>query len=309
VADDPPEWRHETARVNGIDLHYVIVDPDPETVDHPTGAAPLVVLLHGFPEFWYSWRHQLSPFAAAGYRVVAPDMRGYNRSSQPRGIDSYRPSELVADVRDLVGSLKAEQATLVGHDWGGIVAWETAIRDPDLVRQLATLNAPHPGAYRKAVRGSPEQLLRSWYAAAFQVPWVPERLLEAGEYRFLEELPRWSVRTDAFTDEDLRRYREAMARTGSLSGSLNYYRAFARELLGNTLRSVLPGRVDRDGTVDVPTLVIRGQRDPALSEELLDGLDRWVPDLQVERVPEAGHWPHIETPDRVTRRLVEFFEN
>ena len=125
---DPGRWRHEAARINGVDLHYVTVPPDPDAVDHPTGAAPLVVLLHGFPSFWYAWRGQLDALADAGYRVVAPDMRGYNRSSAPPGVDSYRPGELVGDVRGLIEHRGAPQATVVGHDWGWLVAWETAIR-------------------------------------------------------------------------------------------------------------------------------------------------------------------------------------
>jgi len=301
--DDPEEWRHGTARVNGIELHYVSVEPDPGAVENPTGAAPLVVLLHGFPEFWYAWRHQLTPLAEAGYRVVAPDMRGYNRSFRPRGVDSYRTDELVADVRGLVGSLKADRAALVGHDWGGVVAWETAIREPELVGQLAVLNAPHPERYREAVRDSPRQLVRSWYAAAFQVPWLPERLLEAGEYRLLGGL---LDSRNAVTDGERRRYREAMARTGSLSGPLNYYRAFAREAAGRELRSLL-GR-GRDGSVEVPTLVVWGENDAALGVELLGGLDRWVPDLRVRRLPDAGHRVQTDAPDRVTAELLSFLQ-
>jgi pimeloyl-ACP methyl ester carboxylesterase len=176
--DDPDEWRHETGRINGIDMHYVTVDPDPEAVDHPTGAAPLVVLLHGFPEYWYAWRHQLTPLAEAGYRVVAPDLRGYNRSSQPEGVDSYRMAELVGDVRGLIEHWKAPDATVVGHDWGGMIGWELAIREPELVRQLVICNAPHPGLFQETLLRSPEQLLRSSYAGAFQLPGLFHLLAE-----------------------------------------------------------------------------------------------------------------------------------
>jgi pimeloyl-ACP methyl ester carboxylesterase len=304
--DDPAGWRHETARVDGVDLHYVTVDPDPAAVDHPTGDPPLVVLLHGFPEFWYAWRHQLDPLARAGYRVVAPDLRGYNRSSRPTGVDSYRPERLVADVRGLVEGLGYGRAAVVGHDWGGAVAWETAIREPDLVSRLVVLNAPHPEAYRRTLLRSPEQLLKSWYVFLFQVPWLPERLLEADDYRVVGELLTDTVRPDAFSESDVRRYKDAMARSGSVSGAINYYRAIARESAARQVRSLLPGAETRDATVRVPTLVVWGEQDPALSTDLLDGLDRWVPDLRIEVLPAASHWVQADQPDRVTDLLVDF---
>jgi len=300
--DDPPQWRHESAHVNGVTLHYVTVDPDPDAVAHPTGAAPVVVLLHGFPECWYAWRHQLDPLAAAGYRVVAPDMRGYNRSSAPRGIASYRPAELVADVRGLVESRGAPQAALVGHDWGGLVAWETAIRAPELVSQLAVINAPHPDLYRRRLR-SPAQLLRSWYVFAFQLPWVPERVLAADGFRLVGESLELTAGPDVFEPETVERYREAMARSGSPAGPLNYYRAMARESLELELRSLFSGRTERP--VDVPTLVCWGDRDPVLGLDLLDGLDALAPDLRVRQF-DAGHWPHVEQPVRVTDELLAF---
>ncbi|MEF8812417.1 MAG: alpha/beta hydrolase [Halovenus sp.] len=306
--DDPDEWRHETARVNGVDLHYVTVEPPANAVDNPTGTPPVAVLLHGFPEHWYAWRHQLSPLAAAGHRVVAPDMRGYNRSSAPDSVDSYGMADLVGDVRGLVGHLKAPAVDLVGHDWGGLVAWETAIREPELVRRLAVLNAPHPAVYRRALRRSPDQLLRSWYVFLVQVPWLPERLLAAGEFRAVASMLGDTVDPDAFTPAEIRRYREAMARTESVSGPLNYYRAIARDTLRADLRALLPGGSRRDETVDAPTLVVWGEQDRALSVDLLGGLDRWVPDLTVRRLPAASHWVQADAPERVTDELRAFLE-
>lgn len=303
--DDPTSWDHETARVNGVSLHYVTVAPNSDAVDNPTGVAPLVVLLHGFPEFWYSWRHQLDAIAAAGYRVVAPDMRGYNRSSAPAGVDSYRPAELVADVRGLIEHRGAPQATVVGHDWGGLVGWELAIRDPDVVRQLVVLNSPHPDLFRQRLLRSPEQLLRSWYVFATQLPWLPERLLAADDFGLLTSAFEETTVPDAFTDADIERYREAMARSESLSGPLHYYRAMARETLTRELRALVGGS-RRDGTVEVPTLVLWGEQDPALGVELLDGLDEWVPSLTVRRYPEASHWVQAERPADVTEQLLAF---
>jgi len=305
---DPEGWRHETARVNGIELHYVTVDPDPGAVDHPTGAAPLVVLLHGFPEHWYAWHHQLDPLAAAGYRVVAPDLRGYNRSDQPRGVERYRPAELVADIRDLIGHFGAPTATLVGHDWGGLIGWECAIREPDLLRQLVVLNAPHPDRYREHLWRSPEQLFRSWYVFAAQLPWVPERLLWAERNRLIDSIGSGAVVPDAVTAETKQRYRAAIERAGSLAGPINYYRAMARETVELSARSLLPSHSGRDGTVSVPTLVCWGIDDFALDPALLDGLDGRVPDCRIRRLHETGHWPQLERPERVTEELLEFLE-
>jgi pimeloyl-ACP methyl ester carboxylesterase len=306
--DDPDHWRHETARVNGVDIHYVTVDTNPDAVDHPTGDAPLVVLLHGFPGFWYGWRHQLDALADAGYKVVAPDMRGYNRSSQPEGVDSYVMDELVADVRGLVEHLGYAQAAVVGHDWGGGVAWETALREPDLVRKLVVLNAPHPEVFKRAIRRSPRQLLKSSYVFFFQVPWVPERVLEANDHRVVGQMLTDAATPAAFTDADIRRYKDAMARSGSMTGPLNYYRASTRQAAGEQLRSLLGGSAPRQATVDVPTLVIWGEDDVALSVDLLDDLDEWVTDLRIERLPDASHWVQADDPTRVNDLLVDFLE-
>ncbi len=304
--DDPQHWRHETARVNGVDLHYVTVDPDPAAVDHPTGNAPLVVLLHGFPEFWYAWRHQLDALAGAGYRVVAPDLRGYNRSSQPDGVGSYAMPELVADVRGLVEQLGYAQTALVGHDWGGLVAWETAIREPDLVSQLAVLNAPHPAVFREKLLASPRQLLQSWYVFLFQVPWVPEWILQASDYRILDEVLTVTAAPDAFTDADIQRYKAAMTRSGSMTGPVNYYRAIARDTARSTLRSLFLGGDAPSERIDVPTLVIWGEEDAALGLELLEGVEERVADCRVERLPGASHWVQADEPRRVTELLEEF---
>jgi pimeloyl-ACP methyl ester carboxylesterase len=304
--DDSDHWHHETAHLGDVDLHYVTVDPDPEAVDHPTGDPRLVVLLHGFPEFWYAWRHQLDPLAEAGYHVVAPDLRGYNRSSKPTGVDSYGPEKLVGDVRGLIEHLGYAEAAVVGHDWGGAIAWEVAIREPDLVRQLVVMNAPHPAAFQRTLVRSPEQFLKSWYVFFFQLPWVPEQLLQADDYRVIEEMLTETAAPGAFSETDVQRYKDAMARSGSLSGPLNYYRAVVRENARRQIQSALPGTTTRDGTVEVPALVIWGEQDQALSTDLLDGLDRWVSDLRIERLPAASHWVQADDPEHVNELLLDF---
>ncbi|MFC4449905.1 alpha/beta fold hydrolase [Halorussus aquaticus] len=291
-------WAHEQAVVGDVRLHYVAAGDEDD---------PLVVLLHGFPEFWYSWRHQIPALADAGYRVVAPDMRGYNRSEKPHGVRSYRTAELVGDVVGLVEHFDRERARVVGHDWGGVVAWETAIRHPEAVSQLGVLNAPHPERYRRELRRNPEQWSRSSYVLYFQLPWLPERTLGARNCAGVAEMFRETAGPDTFSETDLRRYREAACRPGALTSALDYYRAFFRENLRREARRLVGGGPP-DRRVRAPTLLVWGERDPALGVELTEGLERWVPDLRVERLPEATHWVQNDNPDEVSDLLVEFFE-
>ncbi|WP_440006142.1 alpha/beta fold hydrolase [Halomicrococcus sp. SG-WS-1] len=289
-------WTHREASVDGIRLHYV------EAGDADD---PLVVLLHGFPEFWYSWRDQLPALADAGFHVVAPDMRGYNASEKPHGVSAYGMDELVGDVVGLLDHFGSDAAHVVGHDWGGVVAWEVAIRYPERVDRLGALNAPHPGRFREVVR-TPEQLRRSWYMFAFQVPWLPEALLGSRDCAAVPEMLRGSAANpDAFDERDLRRYREAACRPGALGATINYYRAAFRDEVRREVGALLGGRRESP-TVAVPTLLVWGERDPALGTELTEGLDRWVPDLRVERLPDASHWVQNDRPERVNELLTGF---
>lgn len=291
-------WTHEQAVVGDVRLHYVTAGDEND---------PLVILLHGFPEFWYSWRRQIPALADAGFRVVAPDMRGYNRSEKPRGVGSYRMDDLVGDVADLVEHFDREQAHVVGHDWGGGVAWETAIRRPGAVETLAVLNAPHLGRYREVLAQNTDQWRRSWYVLWFQVPWLPETLLGALDCAGVASLFRQTSKPDTFSDADLRRYREAACRPGALTAALNYYRALFRDSFREEVRALLGGeRPSR--RVEAPTLLVWGEQDPALGVELTEGLDRWVPDLRVERLSDATHWVHHDRTERVNELLIEFWD-
>lgn len=292
------DWSHQEAIVNGVRLHYV-----------EAGEGPLVVLLHGFPEHWYSWREQIPALVEAGYRVVAPDMRGYNRSEKPPGVSAYRIGNLVEDVRALIAHCGADRTHLVGHDWGGVVAWEVAARHPDSVDRLVVLNAPHPSAYRRELRDpESDQAKRSWYVLFFQLPWLPELLVRVGRERLLESLFRGGAQTPtAFDDEAIRRYTEACLRPGAMTAMLNYYRALFR----GTLRSKVPGRslpdaTTSDGLIGRPTLLVWGMEDEALSVRLTEGLDEWVPAVEVERVEGASHWVQLDAPERVNDALVGF---
>lgn len=292
VPADGEPWRHDTVETNGVTLHAVTAGPED---------GDLVVLLHGFPEFWYAWHHQIPGLAEAGYRVVAPDMRGYNCSEKPRGVDSYHVDELVGDVAGLVRAFDRGSAHVVGHDWGGLVAWQTAIDRPGVVDRLAVLNAPHPSAYERELRRSPAQWRKSWYVASFQLPRVPEFGLKWNDFAFLDRVLREQpVRPDAFTATDIERYKRALDRPGARRAALNYYRSIARR----TARLTLTRGGVGDLPVRVPTCLLWGERDEALSVSLTEGLDRWVPDLRVERVPDASHWLQFDAPDRVTETVL-----
>lgn len=281
----PPGAEEGYATTNGVRLHYVAAGEL---------GRPLVLLLHGFPEFWYSWRHLIAPLAER-FRVVAPDLRGYNLSEKPGG--GYDLASLDADVAGLITAFGAERADVVAHDWGGVIAWDFAARWPDLPRRLVILNAPHLALYRREV-WHPRQLRRSLYAVYFQVPWLPEWTLSRHDYASLRVL--WNaVRriSPEMTAEDVERYVVAMARPGALSAALAYYRTLTRRGLGG----LAPGR-----RIEAPTLVLWGERDPALGIHLLDGLDRWVADLHIRRFPDAGHWLALQRPNDVAREVLAF---
>jgi pimeloyl-ACP methyl ester carboxylesterase len=287
---DGTDLRDGYAELGEVRLHYV-----------EAGAGPLVVLLHGFPEFWYGWRSQIPALAQAGFRVVAPDMRGYNVSSKPSGVAAYDVARLAADIRDLIRDRGAERALLAGHDWGAAVAWVTAMNHPDVVERLAILNVPHPRRMSKALRSSPKQMAKSWYMFVFQIPWLPERVLRANRYQLFIRLSFGSAnRADAFSAEDTDRYVEAWSHPGALTAMINYYRAALRQT---------PRRAEsRMRVVEAPTRVIWGERDRYLGAELAEPDGRDVPNLErVVRLPEASHWVQHEEPERVAELLIEFF--
>ena len=310
-ADDADvELVHRTERVGEIEMHWV-----------EAGQGPLVVLLHGFPEFWYSWHRQLRDLAAAGFRAVAPDQRGYNLTSKPSGVGRYRIGSLGDDVVALMEHLGEERAHVAGHDWGGVIAWHLGARRPDRLRRLAVLNAPHPDAYRRLLPRS-DQLLRSWYALYFQLPRLPEATIRALDYAIVERiLRRDPVREGAFSDDEIAAYKAALARPGALTAAVNWYRAnlFGRRGGGGRGRdeertAVTHGEGESASSeaggrhrVEVPTLLVWGERDRYLNPRLAEGLERWVPDLRVARLPDASHWVQADAPERVSRLLVEFF--
>lgn len=264
-----------------------------ETAGPPDG--PLVVLLHGFPEFWYGWRGQISALARSGFCVVAPDQRGYNLSDKPRGMEHYRLDALAGDVLGILDHYGREKACIVGHDWGAAVAWHTAIHHPERVERLAILNVPHPGAMAWAVRRT-RQILRSWYILFFQIPGLPEALLRANRFAGMRRMLLASSRPGTFSREDLRRYREAWAQPGALTAMLNWYRAALRS--GDGYRET--------ARVRVPTLILWGERDIALIPELAQASLDFCDDGRLVRFPEVSHWVQHEAAERVAARLVGF---
>lgn len=274
------------AQLTDVRLHYV-----------EEGDGPLVVLLHGFPEFWYSWRHQIPALAESGYRVVAPDMRGYNLSDKPRGIGNYTLDRLATDVVELIVSLGEQSARVVGHDWGGVVAWATAGWHPDVVERLVVVNAPHPDDYSRGLK-NPKQLAKSWYTGFFQVPGSPA-LLRARNFAALRSALTSSSNEGTFTEDDVARYIEVWSEPRAIESQLAYYRAGARRLTGN------PGPIP---TVTTPTLVVWGERDSALESLFATPPDDVAEDVTVKMLPDATHWAHMDEPDAVNEVLLAFLE-
>lgn len=282
--------RERTYDVGEVKLHVVEAGPA------SSRRAP-VILLHGFPQTWWTWRAQLPALAAAGFHAVAPDLRGSGDSDRPRDVAAYRMSRLVGDVVGLARALGAAQVDLVGHDWGGPLAWAVAARHPSLVRRIAVVNGPHPQAFLRGMRRN-GQALRSSYMLALQLPVIPERLLAARDHALLRRVLR-SFRVDPVSDDELEPY-VASARRG-LSGGLAWYRAAGRALLRRG------GRRRASAVVPAPALVLWGEQDPLLAPHLATAPPALVPHARVVLLPRASHEAHLDRADDVNRELVAFF--
>jgi pimeloyl-ACP methyl ester carboxylesterase len=281
---------HHYVRTNGISLHVVQAGPED---------GPPLILLHGFPEFWYGWRNQIPTFTAAGFRVWAPDQRGYNLSEKPRRMQDYNLDILAADVAGLIRQTGREKAFLAGHDWGAAVAWWVGIKYPHLLEKLIILNVPHPTVMRRYVLQSNEQRLRSWYIAFFQLPWLPERLLSASRAALIARSMQGTSRPGSFSPQELRQYRRAALRPGALTGMLNWYRAAAR-----THTERLPGL-----QVTAPTRIIWGVHDVALSRELAALSLDMCHDGDLVYLEQATHWLQHDEPQRVSQLMLDFLQS
>lgn len=283
-------WKHNHATVNGIRMHYVT-----------QGEGKLLLLLHGFPDFWYLWRHQI-PILGKHFQVVAPDLRGYNETEKPRSIEQYRLSIIATDIVDLIRVLGKEEAIIVGHDWGGVTAWFLAAIHPQTCEKLVILNAPHPNAYTSKAKHSLRQLQKSWYVFFFQTPNIPEEVLSRENFSFLKKMLLESFsKKDVLTDEDLRAYERAWAIPGAMRAALNYYRA-------NLNPSILFAEEARPfPKVKSPTLVIWGEKDVALSKDLIIDTEKFVDAPCIKKyLPNCGHWALLERPKLVSKMIGDF---
>jgi len=258
---------------------------------------PLIVMLHGFPEFWYSWRYQIKALAAAGCRTVAVDQRGYNLTDKQGPYDVFT---LAGDVVGLIRTLGHERAVVMGHDWGGIVAWVLGARHPDIVERLIVLNAPHPSASLTALRSMYlPQVLKSWYILAFQVPIVPELLMSANDFEVFARILKHQTK-GAVGEEEIGYFKQAWAQPGALSAGVEWYRA--------SLRTWMRGRL-KDLSVRTPSLLIWGDRDAYLTTRTAECTRRYVADLEIAYIRGASHWVQQDSPEIVNRYTLNFLQS
>ena len=298
-----PVLKDQYVQVSGLRVHCVT-----------TGKGPLILFLHGFPEFWYEWKNQLAEFGK-DHLVVAPDMRGYNLSDKPNSEEQYRMSYLVDDVLSLANHFSpGKKFVLVAHDWGGAVAWAFAIAHPERLEKLVIVNAPHPGVFGRLLATDPKQQQASQYMLMFRSPQA-EQTLSANNYTpLVNAVLGAGLQSGVFTEEDKQAYIKAWSQPGALTGGLNYYRANAvgPPPTGQATSKDTPASSGSFGadpsrlTVKVPTLVIWGEKDTALLTGNLDGLDQFVPQLTIKRIPEGTHWVIHEKSAEVNGYIRDF---
>lgn len=278
---------HRMIQANGIALHVAEAGP----VD-----GRLVLLLHGFPEFWFGWRELIEPLAAAGLRVVAPDQRGYNLSSKPKGVDAYRLDLLATDIFALANAYGRDRFCVVGHDWGAAVAWWMATIGPERLARMSVINAPHPAIWRRAMTEDPIQRRKSRYVRGLRMPWLPELMMRMGNYKILADALAGSACPQAFDTATMAEYRKAWTQPGALTGGLNWYRALFRQDLP----------VPAPKSIKVPTLILWGDRDVYAGPELAEASAALCAKVTVTHLPDATHWAPHDEPDAVAAALRDF---
>lgn len=283
------QWAHRFAETNGIRMHYV-----------EQGEGYPVLLLHGFPEIWYSWRHQITALAEAGFHAIAPDLRGYGETDVPPAVESYTIHHLVGDLTGLLDALGYEKAAVVGHDWGGVIVWQWALLAPERLERVVSLNTPFTGRGRRKpteiFKDAPDG--RFNYILHFQEPGKAESEIEPNLDGWFEAILRMMTVDQAFiTPETLKTFCDAFRKSG-LTGPINYYRNFDRNW---ELTAYLRGR-----KVNLPSLMICADGDPVLSPDQAKGMDRFVPNLRTELIEDCGHWTQQERPEEVNRLLIDF---
>jgi len=279
------EIAYKFHKVNGIKLHVYHAGMENQKV---------MVMLHGFPEYHNGWKNQIKFFAKQGYHVVVPDQRGYGDSDKPKGIKSYVLEELTEDIVQLIRSVTDDKITLVGHDWGGGVAWTLAQHHPHLLDKLVILNMPQIQVMKETLRTSSEQRLRSWYAVFFQLPILPEFFLRLVDYKLLRLSLTKASNRHTFSSVDIQEYKEAWKKQDSLTSMLNWYRAF------------FYSKLDHKKDVTIPTLILWGAKDKALSVQMAHGSLRKCTDGRLVVLDDLTHWLHHEDPDRVNGLMLKF---
>lgn len=288
-------WNPE--RASGITIQSVEANGQTFEVATAGEGKKLALCLHGFPELHYSWRHQIPLLVELGYKVWAPNLRGYGGSTKPDGVDSYRLNTLVQDVAALIDASGAEEVTLIAHDWGAIIAWHFAILKIRPLTRLVIMNVPHPKCAQREMRHW-YQLKKSWYIFFFQLPWLPEKMLgRNGAQPVKEAFSKMAVDKSRFPDSELQVYADAASRPGALRSMINYYRALLRT---KDVREI------GDAMVTIPTLMIWGEEDTAIDIRCTDGTEQWVPDLELHRLPGVSHWVQQEAPEKVNAILREW---
>ena len=281
------DLRERFIETNGVKLH--VMEGGPKD-------GPMILFLHGFPEFWYAWRKQLDYFAARGYLVVAPDQRGYNLSDKPQGVASYKIDDLAKDVIGLIDFYKRKQIFLVGHDWGASVSWWVALKCPERITRLVIMNVPHPKVMAKTMFTNPAQMQRSWYIFYFQIPGAVEKFAAAGNYAWPVQLLATTSRPGAFTPEDLEEYRKAFMQPGAFSAMVNWYRAMIQT------QQEQPKSFD----VTMPLLFLWGMNDVALMSEMADASLFYCKQARLIKFAEATHWVQHEEAEKINPLIAEF---
>jgi pimeloyl-ACP methyl ester carboxylesterase len=282
-------WNAEIIRVAANGIHF-------EVAAMGTGDR-LALCLHGFPEHAYSWRHQMPMLAKLGYRVWAPNLRGYGNTDSPQEVSAYKTRTLVKDVAALIQAANVKETVLLAHDWGGALAWSLAMEQPQLIDRLIVLNLPHPACFARELR-KPTQLMKSWYIFFFQLPWLPEFMLGRRRGRATSGIIRGSSCNPArFPDEALEVYRANAARPGGLTAMINWYRAMLR---GGGLRRFGAGKIP---IIQIPTLFLWGDADSALSFSTTEGTEKYVANLTFRIFPGVSHWIQQEAPEAVNEMI------
>lgn len=274
--------------VNGLNLHVI---------DQGNADLPIIIFLHGFPEFWYSWRKQVPFFLKHGYRVVVPDQRGYNLSEKPKKVRDYAVENLVKDILELIREISRDKIYLVAHDWGAAVAWRIASQNPELLIKMVIINLPHPSVMRETLKKNPVQMMKSWYIAFFQLPFIPETFLQFANFKLLEMTLLKTSSKGTFTKEDITEYKRAWQNRGTVTSMLNWYRAIKYR----TKSSI------KSPVISIPTLIIWGEKDAALDKSMAKKSLKYCSDGKLISLPDATHWAHQDKSELVNQKILEHF--